>query len=69
MAEEVCSGNRVGSTLTTEGLRIEVSAILGIKIEIDILFEVNPALLIRNLIAVQLRRCALRGECLVAGAF
>ena len=51
MAEEVCSGNRVGSTLTTEGLRIEVSAILGIKIEIDILFEVNPALLIRNLIA------------------
>ena len=69
MAEEVCSGNRVGSTLATEGLRIEVSAILVIKIEIDILFEVNPALLIRNLIAAQLRRCALRGECLVAGAF
>ena len=69
MGEEICSGNRVGFDLTSEILRIEIGAILGIKTNIDILFEVNPALLIRNLISAQLRRCALRRECLVAGAF
>ena len=60
MAEEICSGNRGGFALTSEILRIEIGAILGIKIlgikmNIDILFEVNPALFIRNSIPAQPR--------------
>ena len=55
MAEEICSGNRGGFALTSEILRIEIGAILGIKTNIDILFEVNSAFFIRNSIPVQPR--------------
>ena len=67
MAEEICSGNRVGAAVTSEGLRIRIGEILGMNIEIDILFEVDLAVLIRNPVLAQPCVCPLRGELLASG--